>query len=184
MGKIGQQYKNDALVVLQSHPGAYAGQVLRNLTLYFQAADRGWPFDGTDHPNALELAAPLRASGWLTTGTSIASGSPWLSYLWIPGLLAFGVWQICRRLRGRSDPSTAPDATGMTLLFAVFNIVYASAVTIVFSAADHNRYRDEVSGLFAVLFGLALTMVLPAPGRARGSGRLAGHAPLLTRLSG
>jgi hypothetical protein len=42
-------------------------------------------------------------------------------------------------------------------MFVMFNIVYVAAITIVFSSADHNRYRDEVSGLFAVLLGLALT---------------------------
>jgi len=41
-----------------------------------------------------------------------------------------------------------------TILFLLFNIAYDSAVTILFSCGDHNRYREEVAPFYVVLIGL------------------------------
>ena len=158
MGRVGALCRKDALAVLRSYPQGYLRALRRNVGQYFLPADRGWPFDGTTHPNLAKLAVPLGAYDLLTTGTSSPNRRPWLSYVSLPGLLAFGLYEIARRARAATgDRPGALDPTGMTLLFVVFNITYVSAVTVVFSAGDHNRYRDEVSGCFAVLLGLLLT---------------------------
>jgi len=56
----------------------------------------------------------------------------------------------------RPAPVYGPRNTyGMaTILFLLFNIVYDSAVTILFSPGDHNRYREEVAPLYLILLGL------------------------------
>lgn len=157
MGRIGLRYREDALTVLRAYPGAYVRHVLWNVPRYFKDAGWSWPFDGQNHPNFGKLEAPLRAHSLLTTGTSLTTGTPWLSALWIPALLAFGAWKGTEGLKHRrSQAESAAQAAAITLFFAVGNIAYSALVTIAFSDSDHNRYRDEVSGLFAVLFGLAL----------------------------
>jgi len=159
MGEVGRQYGKDARVVLLSYPEMYLWNVRHNnIRRYFLPTDFGWPFDGTIHPNTQALAPALQVFDRLTTGTSALSGQPWVSYIVLPGLVLFGLWRVHVWLAGSAgDQSTIRDATGLVLMFVVFNIVYVAAMTIVFSSGDHNRYREEVSGLFAVLLGLALT---------------------------
>jgi hypothetical protein len=157
MGKVGAQYSKDAWVLIHEHPDVYFRNLRANLPRYFKAPNWDWPFDGTKHANTLLLDLPLRAYSLVTSGTSHASGTPWLSFILIPALLAIGAWRVrpVPLWRVRSE-AAALDATTITALFAIANILYAATVTIAFSAGDHNRYRDEVSGLFAILLGLAI----------------------------
>jgi len=158
MGEVGRQYGKDARVALLSYPGIFVPIICHNVEWYFLPADFGWPFDGTTHPNAQALAPALRVFDRLTTGMSGPSGRPWMSFVVLPGLVLFGLWSIAGWLFGSaSRQPPMRDATGLVLMFVVFNIVYVAAVTIAFSFGDHNRYRYGVSGLFAVLLGLAVT---------------------------
>ena len=172
MGRVGLQYRKDALAILRAHPGVYARNVLSNAARHVKAPHWGWPFDGNAHPNMARLGPLLAAASWITTGTSSESGVPWWSGMWVPGLLLFGLWYVVRgHTEWRRAADALPDATVLTVLFAVSVIVYTAAVTICFSAGDHHRYRDEVSGLFAVLLGLALTEASRAwEARRRSSG--------------
>jgi hypothetical protein len=161
MGKVGAQYLKDALVLIGEHPEVYIRNLLGNVPRYFKAANWDWPFDGTKHPNSATLETPLRVNSLLTSGTSRSQGVPWWSFIWMPVVLAFPVWKAWRLIwpGTRGGAATALDATTVTAIFAVANILYAAMVTIAFSAGDHNRYRDEVSGLFALLLGLAIADV-------------------------
>jgi hypothetical protein len=174
MGKVGAQYSKDAWVLIQEHPDVYFRNLRANIPRYFKAANWDWPFDGTKHTNSLLLEGSLRAYSLLTSGTSRASGTPWLSFILVPAILAFGAWRVREGLSGWiRGGATALDATSVTALFAIANILYAAVVTIVFSAGDHNRYRDEVSGLFALLLGLAFAEPVSFLLRKRGNERAA-----------
>ena len=154
--QVAQVYARDSLVVFRYYPEAYLTSLGRNAEQFFWPDTELWPFDGrNDDVNQRTLSRPLALYNFLTAGEwPPEEGRPWLAYIMLPGLLAFGLFQAWLALR-ITDP--IQRARGMTLAFLVGNAVYLSAVVILLSSADQNRYRSEVSAYFAVLLGLALT---------------------------
>jgi Dolichyl-phosphate-mannose-protein mannosyltransferase len=150
---VAQAYLRDSLVVFRAFPRAYWISVGRNLLRYFLPDTEGWPFDGRDDANHRILSGPLRVYNLLTAGEWPPEiQSPWLAYIALPALLGYGI----RRayvLRG---------ASGLTLVFMAGNTLYFSAIVMLFSVADQNRYRTEISAFFAVWLGLAATQALNA----------------------
>ena len=64
----------------------------------------------------------------------------------------------------RSFRRSGGNARELTVAFVVTNILYLSAVVILYSNGDQNRYRFEVSTLYTVLFGLWVSAALKLPG--------------------
>jgi hypothetical protein len=156
-GEVGKLYRKDALTVLRMYPEFYGASVVENLRTLFLPATDNWPFDGRQVTDNLRLVSqPLAVYVLLTTGQStdpyrVKARRPWFSYLVFPGLLAFGLWMLFKQRSVWNQPSN------LVLMFMLFNIIYLSAAAVLLSDSDQNRYRDEVSAFFAVLFGLALT---------------------------
>ncbi|MGD0619299.1 MAG: hypothetical protein ABSB67_16760, partial [Bryobacteraceae bacterium] len=78
----------------------------------------------------------------------------WLNVFLLPGCLAGGLIIAVRTFSKCAGWTSESQAQCATILFLVFNIVYDSAITIVFSAGDHNRYREEVAPLYVILLGV------------------------------
>src|SRR5208283_2273042 len=78
----------------------------------------------------------------------------WLNVFLLPACLAGGLIITIRTFSKYSGRTSESQARYATILFLLFNIVYDSAITIVFSAGDHNRYREEVAPLYAILLGV------------------------------
>jgi hypothetical protein len=163
---VAQVYARDSLIVFRHYPGAYLTSLRNNLGKYFWPDTEGWPFDGRDDDaNQRILSRPLALYNLLTAGEwPPGRGRPWLAYFLLPGLLGFGLFQAWFALRGVRP---VQRACGITLAFLVGNAVYLSAVVLLFSDSDQNRYRSEVSAYFAVLLGLALTRIVPTPSGRR-----------------
>jgi hypothetical protein len=150
---VAQAYLRDSLVVFRAFPRAYGTSLRCNLVRYFLPDTENWPFDGRDDGNQRILSGPLRVYNLLTAGEWPPEVQrPWLAYIALPALLGYGI----RRayvLRG---------ASGLTLAFMAGNALYLSAIVVLMSAADQNRYRTEISAFFAVWLGLAATQALRA----------------------
>jgi hypothetical protein len=72
-----------------------------------------------------------------------------------PTAILFAALLVGRWLRRRRPAGDA--ARALTTLFALFNILYISAVTILFSYGDHNRYRFKVTPLYCLLLAMLLS---------------------------
>ncbi len=160
-------YKRDAKVVIRNYPGTFLAKVFSNLQEYCLASDDVWPFDRdpkTSHSqefrNTAALGGLFMAYHWIVAGEAPESDDPWLLYFAFPALVLFGLHAVFRWLRRvRRDKQAAANPQAVTLLFCVANLVYLSAVVILFSHGDQNRYRDEVSAFYVLLLGLILTRI-------------------------
>jgi|ERR1019366_3836394 hypothetical protein len=150
MGNVGKQLHQDGSILLREYPRVALRTIRSNVRRYFLPADSRWPFTGGERPNKRVLSFPLEIYDLLLTGKSARYDHAVLSYLVLPSLLCFGIREIGRRFKGACLGSSC----GLTLLFVVGNIVYLTAVVVVFAEADQNRFRFEVSALYALLFGL------------------------------
>lgn len=156
MTNLGKLYRKDANVVFRLYPTQYLRTILSNVRLILEPAAVNFPFDGRagKYPNYDLLTKPLYAYHALTAG-KLGYRPPLLNFVLLPLLLAYGLWRVALWLKHpQADPA------GLALLFVVFNLCFLCATVTVLSEADHNRYRDELAALFALLFGLALTHVL------------------------
>lgn len=164
---VGAVYRRDAKVVVRYYPAAFLDKVFSNLQEYCLTSDDVWPFDRdpksagqTEFQNTQSLNGLFTVYYWIVTAQGPDSDDPWLLYFVFPALLLFGLAGIVSWLRRtlRHGPE-AGNPQAVTLLFCVGNVAYLSAVVILFSHGDQNRYRDEVSALYALLLGLALTRI-------------------------
>lgn len=171
LADISNLYARDALVLLREYPMVYVRQVMYyNLSRYFRPDTQEWPFDGRKRDRNKEiLARPLAAYIRLT-------GQPWLSYLALPGLLAFGLVKVISVARPRASETLKSRGRRetlvpfmVTLAFMLGNMFYLTAVTLVLSEADHNRYRAEISSYYAALLGIFLTTMVAAIAAGRDS---------------
>ena len=143
-------YTKDSWVVFRNYPSAYLESLRGNIPRYFLPDTENWPFDGRKvDANEQILSRPLAVYNLLTSGEwPPAVEHPWLAYIALPTLVAFGLWSFVRN-----------PASRLVLGFMLGNILYISGIVIVLAAADQNRYRTEVSAFYAVLLGIALQRI-------------------------
>jgi hypothetical protein len=167
IASVGNQLHKDGVVLLRSSPGAILRTIRHNIILYFLPSDVDWPFDGRQTTgNQYVLARSLKATDLLTAGKLPKSRYAFASYLVIPLSYCFGLRRLARRLK-RGIKRPVLNARDLTIGFAVGNITYLTAVILLFSFADQNRYRFELSALFTLLFGLWASAVVKTMGRSR-----------------
>jgi hypothetical protein len=186
LSDVAKLYRKDALTVLRLYPMGYLRSVLKNLDRILVPTTDGFPFDARESNNLHLLSKPLAiyillTAGETPAGTRLGHYTPrrgWMKYLTLPGLLGFGLWRLIRARSGPVEKRRPLDnATCLTLLFVVFQIVYLSAVVVLFSESDQNRYREEVAAFFPVLLGMLITACWGAFRNARKS---PGKIPLVS----
>jgi hypothetical protein len=158
--KVADFYYGDAQVVARECPGLLWKQVRANLRTYLLPATDVYPFDQTQ--SAHSLRPFLNWYERISAGELFVDPDPdsdtdpiaWLNVFLFPACLAGGLVLAVRAFWRRGDWTGERRARCATILFLLFNIVYDSAVTILFSPGDHNRYREEVAPLYLILLGL------------------------------
>jgi hypothetical protein len=178
--KVADLYYHDAQIVARQCPGLIWKQVPANVQGYLLPATDVFPFNDTPNSNHLRpfLDWYERISAGELSADPDSNPTPWLNVFLLPASLVGGLALAVREfLNSRQNTSCgagtracsaetrlgAPVASAwtskarcLTILFLLFNISYDSAVTILFSVGDHNRYREEVAPLYLVLIGLLL----------------------------
>jgi hypothetical protein len=158
MAAIGRQIRRDGLAVLRIHPKAALRGVRGNVVRYFLPADLVWPFNGSQDPNRQVLAPLLEAFDLVVTGKHPAHNHAFISYVTIPSLFWFGFWRSARWLK-RVIRHPNGNARDLTIVFSFGNIAYLTAVALLSTNADQNRYRFEVFPLFTILLGSLIVFV-------------------------
>ncbi len=168
--ELARVYYRDAKVAARQDSAAYFRAVVDNLRKYFLPADQTWPFYAGEKPftsdaNATKVRKLLRARDLLFAGQPLLAGSPggvpWLNYIAFPMCFLFGCrWVRLWVLHRKGNRDRSENATAAVILFMLYNIAYVAAVTILFSVADHSRYRFKVSPFYAVLFSLFVASVV------------------------
>jgi hypothetical protein len=156
MAAYARQLRQDSLTALRAHPEVILTAVNANLERYFLPADIGWPFDAREHPPNRVLSRSLKVFDLILTGKHPAHRYAYISRVAIPILLLFGLvrsggWlmRIIRHPEG--------NAGNLTISFAFGNIVYLTAVVILLSCGDQNRYAFEIFPLYTILLGSLTT---------------------------
>jgi len=156
--KVADLYYRDAQVVARECPGLQWLQIRANLRTYLLPATDLVAFGGDR--NATRLRPFLHWYERITSGEFFVDTDSdddpiaWLNVFLLPGCLAGGLIIAVRTFSKCAGWTSESQAQCATILFLVFNIVYDSAITIVFSAGDHNRYREEVAPLYVILLGV------------------------------
>lgn len=158
MAAVGQQLRQDGLVILRSHPIAAFTTVRQNIERYFLPADIGWPFGGNPDPNQQVLSALLRPFDLIVAGKFPAHNYAFVSYVITLLLLGFGFRRSARWLK-RVIRKPMENARDLTIVFAFANIAYLTSVVILYDFTDQNRILFEVFPLFAVLLGSLIVFV-------------------------
>jgi len=70
-----------------------------------------------------------------------------------------------RRDRSLADSHARSDE--LTLTFALYSTLWVSAMTLLLSYDDHNRYRFEVSAFYCLFLALAVERALTAVANRR-----------------
>jgi hypothetical protein len=159
MAAYANQLRRDGLVLLRSYPRAALSAVRNNVETYFMPADVHWPFDGTQGPNRRLLSPLLNGFDLATTGTGLWRDHPLVSYVTIPVLLWFGLRRSARWLK-RAIRRPNGNARDLTIVFAFGNIAYLTAIIVLYSCSDQNRYLFEVFPLFAILLGSLIVLAM------------------------
>jgi hypothetical protein len=156
--KVSEACYRDAQVVARECPGLHVLQLRENLVNYLLPASEVFPFDGV--ANSVRLRPLLTWYERITGGEGHADDDTdeppiaWMNVFLLPVCLVGGLVFAIRALPKRGRRFGRSIAQCATIVFLLFNIVYDSAVTILFSTGDHNRYREEVAPLYIVLLGL------------------------------
>jgi hypothetical protein len=159
--KIADLYYHDAQIVTREYPGLFWKQVRANVRGYLLPASDAFPFDRV--ASAARLRPFLTWYERVTGGELYVNPDPsaddvpmaWLNVLLFPACLVGGVVFMARLAKNRGWTAET-RARAATVVFLLFNITYDSAITILFAAGDHNRYREEVAPFYLVLSGLLL----------------------------
>jgi len=185
--ELARVYYRDAKVAARQYPAAYPRAVVDNLKFYFVPADQTWPFFGgeeplTTDPNAMKMRGLLRAWNYLFAGklpfAGFAGKVPWLNLIAFPLCFLFGCrWVGLWALRRRGISERSETATAAVVFFMLYNIAYVAAVTILFSDADHSRYRFKVSPFYAALFSLFVASLVHSIVKRRLASRRSEGAP-------
>ena len=142
---IGELYGADAGWTLRHRPGVYVDAVRENVRRYFLPSDQTWPFydvNNTANQNRLLLEPILtlwnRLFSWQRAPYSIAVAH----IIGFPLLLAFAlVMVMCGFRRDRFLGDLPARSDELTVIFALYSTVWVTAVTVLLSYDDHNRYR-------------------------------------------
>lgn len=162
MADFGKYLRRDASVVLRLYPAKYLHAARSNLRHIIEPASRNFPFDGRAgaYDNVTVLSKPLRYFEAVTAG-KFEDRLAWLNLFLYPLLLGYGLWLVAGWLVAGWKQRQLPDGPfGITIFFIVFNICFLCTAVVLISESDHNRYRDEVSAMFSVLLGLALSAAI------------------------
>ena len=156
--QVADLYYRDAQVVARECPGLLWLQIRANLRAYLLPATGVVAFE--DARNATRLRPFLDWYERITSGEFFVDTDSdddpiaWLNVFLLPACLAGGLIIAVRMFSKCGGRPSELRARCATILFLLFNIVYDSAITIVFSSGDHNRYREEVAPLYAILLGV------------------------------
>jgi hypothetical protein len=149
-------------------------QIRANLRTYLLPATGVVAFEGARNANRLRpflnWYERITSGEFFVDTDSDDDPIAWINVFLLPACLAGGLTIAVRTFSKYGSRTSESQARCATILFLLFNIVYDSAITIVFSAGDHNRYREEVAPLYAILLGMlanALWIRLRALRRAR-----------------
>jgi len=164
---VGELYGADARWTLRHRPRVYVDAVLGNVNRYFLPGDQTYPFDTTDptattaSQNRLSLQPLLTLWNRLLSWQCAPNGTAAAHVIGFPLLLALViVLRGFRRDRFLAD--SHPRSDELTLTFALYSTLWVSAVTLLLSYDDHNRYRFEVSAFYCLFLALAVERVLTA----------------------
>lgn len=146
---IGALYAKDALTVHRLYPKLYWESVWSNFTVYVMVSSYTFPFGSNGSPNEKKIRTLVRAHDHYVGGELKLHQKAVALMIGFPLAIAFAVATAVRWLWRRRPAADAPRA--LTVAFALFNILYVSAVTILFSWGDHNRYRFKVSPFYTIL---------------------------------
>jgi hypothetical protein len=169
--EAGEQYYKDGIYVLKHHPWGYLRYVIGNAKGYFMPSDRffymtsssGRGSDGLVHENAHRLMPLLKITRLVFEG-QLGEKPAWLNLLVFPSLVMFaaflgGSWLVRRYVHGAIAEGPCGDATALTIIYCVFNIIYVFAITTLLSFGDHMRYRFEVSPFYCLFFAMLLQYI-------------------------
>ncbi|MBA4368832.1 MAG: hypothetical protein C0403_14490 [Desulfobacterium sp.] len=151
---IGALFARDARVVDGLYPALYWQAVLENLRRYSFVSSFTYPFSSNRSPNEQKIRHLVRAyDRYLKGVTTFYQSAPGLIVGFVASLV-FAMTLVIRWLWRRCPAADAPRM--LTVAFCLFNIVYVSAVTLLFSYGDHSRYRFKVSPFYCILFAMLL----------------------------
>ena len=155
LGEIGKVCAKDARTVVRLHPQIYLRSVYHNVLRYFRPSTDQWPFDGRPPgANWAIVHRLLRVYDLFTSGEAPpVSNHPWLNYLVFPAIYGFGLMQAITWPAGARKRVRLSDPAFTTLVYMLFQVGYLSAIVILLSSLDQNRYRFEVSCFLTVLLG-------------------------------
>lgn len=154
---IGALYARDALVVNKLYPKLYWESVRSNFDVYAMVSSYTFPFGSSGSSNEKKIRTLVRAHD-LHVGGETEVHQPVKRLVF--GFLASIVFALALSIRWLWRRRPAADAPRvLTVAFLLFNIFYVSAVTILFSWGDHNRYRFKVSPLYCILLGMLVYAV-------------------------
>jgi hypothetical protein len=160
MGAVGERHYRDALYVLEHYPWTYWPSLCKNCQGHFEAAGCHWALNRP--PNSWQMARFLQMARVQTF---------WFNVIALPSCALFaalvgGSWLV-RRLRGQAAGIPGEEARGFTALFCLFNICYATLITVALSSADHNRYRFPLMPFYFLFFGMLVGSLRSWPGLVR-----------------
>jgi hypothetical protein len=169
--KVADLYYHDAQIVAREYPGLWLKQLSVNVRGYLLPATDVFPFDDVPNANCMRLFLHryerISSGVFFVDPDSDKAPIAWLNVFLFPACLIGGLVLAVRAFLNCGAGTRACRAETRlgavcqisrcaTILFLLFNIAYVSAVTILFSVSDHNRYREEVAPLYVVVIGLLL----------------------------
>jgi hypothetical protein len=169
---IGELYGADAHWTLRHRPGVYVDAVRENVRRYFLPSDQTYPWlaERTDYQNRLSLQPILTMWNLLFSWQRTPNGIAVAHVIGFPLLLAFALVMVMRGFRRDRFLADSPARSDeLTVTFALYSTLWVSAVTLLLSCGDHNRYRFMVSAFYCLFLALAVELALrtvfgaPAP---------------------
>jgi hypothetical protein len=160
---IGELYGADARWTLRHRPGVYVDAVRENVHRYFLPSDQTYPwlFDTTDYQNRLSLQPILTMWNLLFSWQRTPNGTAVAHVIGFPLLLAFVLVMVMRGFRRDRFLADSPARSDeLTVTFALYSTLWVSAVTLLLSYSDHNRYRFMVSAFYCLFLALTVELAL------------------------
>jgi hypothetical protein len=155
---VGVLYGRDALYVLRNYPAVYVEAVRENFERYALPSDQADPFNTKKYENRLAIQSLLTEYNFWFAWQRSPDQIPPLHIVGFPVLIIFGLIAFIRGVR-RARLMARPEASrerahALTLAFALYTTLWVSAVTLLFSYSDQNRYRFKVSAFYCLFLAL------------------------------